>query len=63
MESAPTKVMGRATLISSLYFVQSQFFVKPMAILSDSDNDTYYSNRCNGITFTQFLKPHLHSRV
>ena len=54
MESAPTKVMGRATLISSLYFVQSQYFLKPMVILSDSDNDTYYSTRCNGFTFRQF---------
>ena len=63
MESVPTKILGRATLISSLYFVQSQFFLKPMAILSDSDNGTYYSNRCNAFTFRQFLKPHLHSQV
>ena len=54
MESVPTKVIGRATLIISLYFGQSQFFVKPMAILSDSDNGTYYSTRCNGFTFRQF---------
>ena len=54
MESVPTKVIGRAILISSLYFVQSQFFLKPMAILSDSDNGTYYSTRCNGFTFRQF---------
>ena len=54
MESVPTKVIGRATLISSLYFGQSQFFVKPMAILSDGDNGIYYSTRCNGFTFRQF---------
>ena len=36
----PTKIPGRATLISPLYFVQSQFFVKPMAILSYSDYGT-----------------------
>ena len=54
MESVPTKVIGRATSKSSLYFVQSQFFVKPMAILSDSNNGTYYSTRCNGFTFRQF---------
>ena len=54
MEYVPTKILGRATLISPLYFVQSQFSVKPMAILSDSDNGTYYSTRCNGFTFRQF---------
>ena len=54
MESVPTKVIGRVTLISSLYFGQSQFFVKPMAILSDGDNGIYYSTRCNGFTFRQF---------
>ena len=54
MESGATKVICRAALKSSLYFVQSQFFVKPMAILSDSDNGTYYSTRCNGFTFRQF---------
>ena len=57
MESVPTKVIGRATLINSLYFGQSQFFVKPMAILSDSTNGTYYSNLCNGFTFRQFKTP------
>ena len=54
MESVPTKIIGRATLIKSLYFVQSQFFVKPMAILCDSNNGTFYSTRCNGFTFEQF---------
>ena len=54
MESVPKKILGRATLISSLYFVQSQYFLKHMVILSDSANGTYYSTRCNGFTFRQF---------
>ena len=63
MESVPKKMIGRATLITSLYFVQSQFFVKPMVIFSDSNNGTYYSTRCNGFTFRQFKTTPAFSRL
>ena len=63
MESVPKKMIGRATLITSLYFVQNQFFVKPMVIFSDSNNGTYYSTRCNGFTFRQFKTTPAFSRL